>query len=452
MQYAEPMVHRGEFWKLEHLSNRELIESVRGVLQTQQRTLGELVAHLGEIEERRLHLEAAHPSLFDYCVSRLHMSEDEACRRIELARLARRFPVLFPLIASGELSLSVALLLKPVLTQENQSELLAAVRGNTIRQAREALAARFPSPDVPSRIRKLPERRPAEAPPSASRAPLPSSEPGRVPSVQHEPAPPMAPPLASQPSPLQIDAPAQLPAPAAAQLPSATIGEPEHHRQSSLVLAPPAAHGRIDPIAAQRYRVQFTADASTKEKLEMARDLLRHTYPNGDLGSIVSRALDVLIADLQRTRFGFGARPNVAARRPAPAGPAVSASGESTGKPGAPLEESSTASGDSTPDHSHVSRPSRRAVLERDGLACTWVDESGKRCGSRAWLELDHHHPRGKGGGSETDNIRMLCRAHNQLAAERAYGRAHMARARQARRKKRGRATSSPINDASFDG
>lgn len=45
------------------------------------------------------------------------------------------------MLAAGEISLSVALLLKHVLSEGNQVELLAAVRGASIRQAREAIAA-----------------------------------------------------------------------------------------------------------------------------------------------------------------------------------------------------------------------------------------------------------------------------------------------------------------------
>jgi hypothetical protein len=84
---------------------------------------------------------------------------------------------------------------------------------------------------------------------------------------------------------------------------------------------------------------------------------------------------------------------------------------------------------------SHVPRAARRAVLERDILGCSWQDAHGVRCASRAWLEIDHHHPAGKGGGSDPDNLRLLCRAHNQLAAEHAYGRKHMERALARRRK-----------------
>jgi len=79
-------------------------------------------------------------------------------------------------------------------------------------------------------------------------------------------------------------------------------------------------------------------------------------------------------------------------------------------------------------------------VLERDGLGCSWTDARGVRCGSQAWLELDHHQPAGKRGSSEPDNLRMLCRAHNGLAAEQAYGREHIERA--IRRRKRSRSPS----------
>src|SRR4029077_5502624 len=74
---------------------------------------------------------------------------------------------------------------------------------------------------------------------------------------------------------------------------------------------------------------------------------------------------------------------------------------------------------------SGIPRAARRAVFERDGLGCCWVDAEGNRCGGFAWLELDHQHPSGKGGGSEPENLRLLCRAHNRFAAERAYGRQH---------------------------
>src|SRR5262245_53704962 len=128
------MAHRDGFWNLEHLSDAQLLESLGSVLRTQHRTLAELVAHLADVEERRLHLEAAYSSMFAYCVGRLGMSEDEACRRIDLARLARTFPALFAELERGQITLSVALLLKPVLTPDNHRELLGAAGGKSSQQ------------------------------------------------------------------------------------------------------------------------------------------------------------------------------------------------------------------------------------------------------------------------------------------------------------------------------
>jgi hypothetical protein len=104
-----------EFWQLGGRSDAEVVGRLEGLVGSTRQLTAELVAHLGEVEERRLHLSAAFGSMFQYCTTRLGLSEDEACRRIEVARLARRFPVLFPALAGGELSLSVTALMKPYL-------------------------------------------------------------------------------------------------------------------------------------------------------------------------------------------------------------------------------------------------------------------------------------------------------------------------------------------------
>jgi len=64
----------------------------------------------------------------------------------------------------------------------------------------------------------------------------------------------------------------------------------------------------------------------------------------------------------------------------------------------------------------------RRAVRARDGDRCTFVGDSGKRCGARKLLQFDHVDPVGRGGQATVENIRLRCRAHNQFEAERTYG------------------------------
>src|SRR5262245_30171318 len=142
------------FWKLENLSDGAVLGGVSELLGSSRRLLAALLARLGEVEERRLHLAAGYSSMFAYCVARLALSEDEAYRRVEVARLARQFPAMFPLLAEGRVSLSVAALLKAHITTDNARELLQLVSGVSVQRARELLAARFPKPDVRAVIRK----------------------------------------------------------------------------------------------------------------------------------------------------------------------------------------------------------------------------------------------------------------------------------------------------------
>ena len=49
-------------------------------------------------------------------------------------------------------------------------------------------------------------------------------------------------------------------------------------------------------------------------------------------------------------------------------------------------------------------------------------------------LELDHEQPFALGGSNEAGNLRLVCRRHNQYAAEKAFGRRFMERARRGAR------------------
>src|SRR5262245_57381931 len=126
-----------EFWRLESVSNAALLGGLAELVGSSRQVMARLLAHLAEVEERRLHLDLGYSSLFVYCVKRLGLSEDEAGRRIQVCRLARRHPDLFCRIASGQMSLSVAALLEPHLTEENAASLFELVSGSSVVRARE---------------------------------------------------------------------------------------------------------------------------------------------------------------------------------------------------------------------------------------------------------------------------------------------------------------------------
>lgn len=67
-------------------------------------------------------------------------------------------------------------------------------------------------------------------------------------------------------------------------------------------------------------------------------------------------------------------------------------------------------------------------VRLRDGGQCCWVFPNGERCPERMMLEFDHKEMVCRGGKNHPDNIRLLCRRHNQEAAKNALGRFFMER------------------------
>jgi hypothetical protein len=78
---------------LQSLSDDELLRRLFGLLSESRSVEADLVAHIGEVDARRLYAREAAPSMFAYCTQELHLSEHEAYLRITVARAAREHPV-----------------------------------------------------------------------------------------------------------------------------------------------------------------------------------------------------------------------------------------------------------------------------------------------------------------------------------------------------------------------
>lgn len=248
-----------------HLSDAELVAGVKSLAGREREATAHLIAHVAELDARRLHLAAGFPSLFAYCVEVLQLSESEAYNRIEVARAARRFPVILDRLAEGSLNLTTVRVLASHLTANNHLELLAAASGKSRRAVEELLARHFPQPDVAFSVRKLPACGPVPAPLAMAASAATPSEP-----------------LAG-PSPL--GAVSQVAAPMSPR---------------------PAV---VRPLAPERYEVRFTASDQTCEKLRLAQDMLRHAVPTGDTAEIIDRALTVLLEKLAQKKFAQTDRP-----------------------------------------------------------------------------------------------------------------------------------------------
>jgi hypothetical protein len=388
------------FWQLSEVSDKWLLESLRELLAAEGRSEARIVAHLAEVDARRIHLKAAAPSLFSYCQKQLGLSDNQAYYRIAAARVAQKFPVVFELLERRAIHLTNIAPLAKHLTTENHIELLGEAGRLSKRELLRWLARRYPQPEVSSHIRKRPDR----------------------------------------------------------ELVSRELPRRELPPKAGAVSAGPT--GSLEPRSETHYRLQLNTPERVKAKLELARDLMSHANPSGDLVVVVERGLDLLIAQLQKARFGQ-TRPQKNARSQQPARPDESGSpnhcvptqqadrseqAKPTGRQHSSAAEQHAPSrrGDSRRERadfdrskssprsgarSHLPRETLRRLVERDEPCCSFVSEDGTRCEARAFIEIDHRQPWAKGGPDTLENLRWLCRAHNRLMAERDFGEPRVQRA-----------------------
>src|SRR6187399_2577110 len=143
---------------LKSLADDELLAGLSKIVGRRNQVTAEFLAYLAELDERQLFLDLGFASLFEYCVEKLGLCESTAGRHIAAARVCRRYPEAFALVASGALHASALSLLKKHLTTENAAELFDLCTHQSTRKVEELLAARFPRPDVRDSVRRLPTR------------------------------------------------------------------------------------------------------------------------------------------------------------------------------------------------------------------------------------------------------------------------------------------------------
>jgi hypothetical protein len=256
-------------YSLRHLDDATLSRDFTALMIDDRAAMAFLLAHIAEIDARRLYVPAGYTSMFAYCVEGFGMSEDEAYKRITAARAALRFPAIFGLLADGKLHLTAVRYLAPHLAPENAAELLASARGLTRSELEQMFSRRFDQP--------------ASAPASRSVVrPIMCAKPI----------------LSSQ-----------------VMVPMELI--PDSKGCEQLVPGPVEPECALpapeEPI--QRFILKVNIERSTYDKLRYLQSLLCHTVPSGDIAQVVDRAFDALIARVERRKFAAATKPRSPGRR-----------------------------------------------------------------------------------------------------------------------------------------
>jgi hypothetical protein len=223
------------FETLEALSTEALDESVVKLVRAENQNTALVIAHLAEMSRRKGALERGYKNLFDYAVRRLNLSEGSVALRLQVANVSRRFPQLLAAIAENRLSLTVAGLLAPHLTDENAEKLIAACAGMTKREAEEHLVSLRPKPRFAPSIRMIP---------------APVAEPLK----EESPRPPSLPPPPQRPS-------------------------------SSI----------LQPATPTAYNFRFATDKEFKDKFERLAEVLGVENPLQHMDEIFEKAVDIAL-------------------------------------------------------------------------------------------------------------------------------------------------------------
>ncbi|HEY2924408.1 MAG TPA: hypothetical protein VGJ98_05510, partial [Candidatus Eisenbacteria bacterium] len=73
-------------YSLSHVGDAVLVRDLVELVAQDRSNTAALLAHIAEMDARRLYAPAGHSSMFAYCVDELRLSEDAAFRRIRAAR------------------------------------------------------------------------------------------------------------------------------------------------------------------------------------------------------------------------------------------------------------------------------------------------------------------------------------------------------------------------------
>jgi 5-methylcytosine-specific restriction endonuclease McrA len=271
-------VQQVKSYSLTHISDQTLLRDLATLVIQDRSTTAALLAHIAEVDARRLYLPAGYPSMNAYCIQELRLSEDSAAKRIQAARAARRFPAIFAAVAEGRLHLSGACLLAPWLTAETCEQLLAAAAGRTKAEIERLVAEWFPQLDVPEGVHPI-------------AAPVVERAPGHVEPQSMEHVPGHAGPPAGEHAPGHVG-------------PSAPgrMGTPE-------------PRPKVTPLSPGRFSLTLTMDQEMHDDLGYAQELLSHQIPSREVTKVLHRALKALIAKLERAKFGATDRPRQGPRR-----------------------------------------------------------------------------------------------------------------------------------------
>lgn len=396
------------------LSNDELIANLSSLIRSERKITRQILELIELAEMRRLYLEQGYPSLFEWLTKYFGYSESAAYRRLQAARLISTLSEagkeLQEKIESGTLTLSTLAKAQSFFRAEEKRSggmvpsevkvrILEKVENQSLQKTEKLLFQFFPEAAKSLQAEKI-----SAVSETESRLSLVLSEEvlNHLKRVQE---------LLGH------------------ALPEGSLGEVIAYLSKEFLK-------RKDPLlkkAGQR-KTMSSGSLVQSGKLAQSERLVQSenaAQPNGEASSESltqpdSQAQSESLAQPDRSTQSDGsphppgsAKDAYAPRSESFTHSEISVSPENTA---AVLHGGGMRAGKLSPQRKPLSVSLRRFILQRDQGRCQFMDpRSGKVCGSRRRVEIDHIRPVALGGEDLPANLRCLCRNHNQWRARRTF-------------------------------
>lgn len=411
---------------LHKFSNDALISNLKNLVAQEREMLLQILKYLKEVENRGVHLKMGFPSLHAFLTDHLGYSEGAAHRRILAMRLMKSVPEVAPKIQKGELSLSVASQVQGFIQREEKQRkikkespiepkeklvLLESLQGTSSRECERQLVKLAPETALPREKTR---------------------------------------PLTEEKSLVQFVAGKELIRKLERLKSLTSHTNPEGKYEILLEKLADFALEKLDPIQRAKRREQ-----REQRKLQQVSEVSGKDIDQENSNSIThANAPTAVNSNAKAQIYSDGLKikskkPNGLVKSPRELGENPKGKGAdlplhqtpaklNTKTPAQEFERTSpknvepnmknggfNSSGTQhqapTPapewkDSRHIPQPFRDYIFRRDQGSCQYRDpKTGRLCGATHQIELDHRYPYSLGGEGSAENLRVLCRVHNQF-------------------------------------
>ena len=369
------------------LTDDALLAQTRQLARIEQQLNVTVIDHLREIEARRLYLRRGFSSLFDYAVRELGYTDSAASRRINAMRLCKEFEEVREGLQDGSITLTTAAQLQNAFDRQKR---------NRRRRERGPVVGSGPAAPRQDSLLAPPDgdRRTARTGAGAGR--FRAEGPGQAGGRQEHAA---GAGVAGRRGPRTGGLGRQ--GAAAGQRALRDEGRGRRRVPPRAGAAPGAAVPRGPAHDAGAACRAAGARGARSPRPGPAPAPSAHRQP------VRERGRNFGGEGASQRQHHFGAEDEAAT----PDGQARSAAHRNA----QPTRAATSAPKRSAPSGRAIPAAVRRQVWQRDAGRRSYVDpRSGRRCASRHLLQTDHRFPFALGGGTEPDNLRLLCAAHHR--------------------------------------